>query len=125
MAATRTDYDDAAAPPLLRKGSAFGQSSCVIPAAATCHAARSSVPVRRDDHQEGKDDPMDLRPDGFGTKAPARARRLPVRIVTPLPPGVVVCLCCGPLSVAGSTAATASRHTGATAHPTVYAAGGQ
>lgn len=48
--------------------------------------------------------------------------RTHARLVLPLPAGVAVCLCCGPLPLSGGTAVTASRHTRATAHPTVYAA---
>jgi hypothetical protein len=58
-------------------------------------------------------------------RPPHRMAEAPGRIVVPLPPGVVMCLYCGPLLVIGSLASTAGSHTGATAHPTVFATGAQ
>jgi hypothetical protein len=71
--------------------------------------------------------PMDLlRPDGFHGRPPRPSRGGAVRIVGPVPAGVVVCLCCGPIPVARdvTATATAAQHTRSAAHPTVYAAGG-
>lgn len=53
------------------------------------------------------------------TAAPMRS----IRVRMPLPSGVVVYLCCGPLPLTGDMTTTAGRHTNATAHPTAYASG--
>jgi hypothetical protein len=45
-----------------------------------------------------------------------------VRVPSPVPSGVVVCLCCGWLPVKGTVGDTATRHTATTAHPTIDAA---
>lgn len=63
-------------------------------------------------------------PRGSPGVSPRPARADGIRILGPLPTDVVLCLCCGPLPVSGDLAATAGQHTRATAHPTVYAAGG-
>lgn len=43
-----------------------------------------------------------------------------VRVVLPLPPGTVVCLCCGPLPAVLAADSVGRAHSAATGHPTMW-----